>query len=355
MKDKLLAMQYAAAIALAAGGRAGEMSEVALANEMRLLRADGILPGGVEMGHGMVCLANETRFNEAYFNQPLTAYAVGWRDPNNIEQTLDFFAPRVPTPRRFSFAEWTNAEEFYSEQDDERAIGAEFKRVEYTSKKTEAKTTNKGLTMRVDLDEVADKQGWEQMYTGKLIRRLFRNELRRAVTLVSAAATNTAKTWDTTAGKDPDQDVRTDLIAAHTASGVRPNRVGYGDTAWDKRALSHRAQNTAGGYASAGLTPEQLAGVLGVDRVHVSRERYQSAAAAKSEIVSNLVLMFMALDGADTEDASNVKRFVTPIEGGGNFRVFTQQVSAKFYDITVEYYSLVKVTSTLGLRKFTIS
>ena len=131
--------------------------------------------------------------------------------------------------------------------------------------------------------------------------------------------------------------------------------MGYGDTAWDKRGFSHRAQNNAGGYASATLTPEALAGILNVDKVAVSKERYASTAAARTEIVSNLVFEFYAMDGMDTEDPSNTKRFVSPVEGGGNFRVFSQQLSAKLYAITVEHYSLIKITSTLGLRKLTIS
>jgi hypothetical protein len=320
-----------------------------------ILLADGILPADAPLQHGQVALANETRFNESYFNQPLTAYAVGWRDPSDIQATLDFVAPRVAVPRYFTYAEFINAEEFYSESDDLRAIGSDFKRVEFTSKKTTAKTDNRGLTMRVDLDEVVDKTGWQEAYTAKLMRRLLRNELRRAITLISNAATNTAKTWDTTAGKDPDQDVRTDLLAATTASGIRPNRVLYGDTAFDKRNISHRAQNNAGGYASAALTPEQLAGYLGVDRVMVSKERYQSAAATKTEVVNNLVLEFYATDGMDTEDPSNIKRFVTPSGGAGPFRVYSQQVTSKLYDISVEHYSLIKVTSTLGVRKLTVS
>ena len=91
-------------------------------------------------------------------------------------------------------------------------------------------------------------------FTPGLLMRLLRSELRRAITVASAAATNTAKTWDTTAGKDPDQDVLTDLIAAVDDSGVRPNRILYGDVAWNKRLIAHRAQSTSGGYASAGLT-----------------------------------------------------------------------------------------------------
>lgn len=324
--------------------------------EARAYAAEGIRPAGTDLAHEQVALANASRFVEANFSQPLTTYAVGWSDPSNLEAELEFFAPRVPTTRRFEYAESINAEEFLSETaDDLRAIGADFKRVDYNGTKTNAKTDNRGLTMRVDLDQVADKTGWQEMYTAKLLRRLKRGALRRGLTLLSAAATNTAKTWDTTAGKDPDQDVLLDLVTAQTASGVRPTRVGYGDTAWSKRILAHRAQNTAGGFASAGLSESEVAAFLGVDQVMKSTARYQSGAAAKSEILGNLVLMFTAFSGGTPEDPSNIKRFVSPTESGGDVRVYVQQVSAKLVDITVEYYDTIKITSTLGIRKFTVS
>lgn len=325
--------------------------------EANLIALRGFLPSGMagSLQHEQICLANETRFNEAYFNEPLTNYAVGWTDPEAIEQTLEFFAPAVPVSRRFTYKEHTNSEEFLSETDDIRSIGAEFKRVDFKGTETEAKTDNKGLTIRVDMDQVADMPNWRQLYTGRLMRRLFRSELRRAVALLSAAATNTAKTWDVTAGKDPDQDVISDLITGKTARGIKSNRIGYGDTAWAKRALAHRAQSSAGGFASASMTPEALAALLGVNQIKVSSEVYQSAAAAKTAIVNDLVLMFYALSGAVAEDASNIKRFTSPVEGGGNVRVYEQQMSSKLIDLTVEHYSLIKITSTLGIRKFTVS
>lgn len=304
---------------------------------------------------GQVALANDTRFGESYFNQPLTTYSVGWRDPNDIQATLDFLAPPVEVNRWFTYAEWLNAEQFLSDSDDVRSIGSEFKRAEYKSIKTTAKTENKGLTYRADLDELVQKPGWEEAIVSRLMTRLLRNELRRAVALASAAATNTAKTWDTTAGKDPDQDVLTDLIASQNSSGIYPTRVLYGHTAWSKRILSHRSQTLAGGMASAGLSPDQVAGFLGVNHVLVSKERYQSATASKSEIVSNLVLEFIGQDGVSVEDPSSLKRFISPCVDGSRFRVYTQQMSAKLYDITVEHYCLTKVTSTTGLRKLTIS
>jgi hypothetical protein len=338
--------------------RAGRTTVAALAlqNFIALANAFGdpaLVPDAGDLRPGVIALANEARFTETYYSEPLTNYGVGFRDPNNIDATLEFFAPEVPTSRRFEFKKAANAEEFLSETDDLRAIGASFKSVEYTGTSVNEKTLNKGLTIVVDLDNAT--AGWEQRTVAKLIRRLKRNELRRAIALLSAAATNTAKTWDTTAGKDPDQDVLSDLVTAATASGISPNRVGYGHTAWTKRRLSLRAQNLSGQAGSAGMNEAELAGFLGVDQVLVSKERYQSGAAAKTEVVNNLVLMFAAMSGADTEDPSNIKRFISPVEGGGYVRVYVQQISAKLVAITVEHYSNIVITSTLGIRKFTVS
>ena len=307
---------------------------------------------------GQLLIANDSRFLETYFSEPLTNYAVGWRDPSQIEATLQFIAPAVPVGRRFEWKKAANAEEFLSETvDDQRAIGSDFKRVDFTASDVTDKTINKGLTYIADLDNVSGSD-WQNNKVAKLLRRLYRNEFRRAFAALSAAATNSAVTWDSTSGKNPDQDLKTDLITATSASGIRPNRVLYGDTAFNKRSISYDAQNNAGGYAAAGMNLEQLAARLMVDRVLVSRERFQSSATAKSEIVSNLVLAFFAEDGVDTEDPSNIKRFVTSFsaeQGGGVVRVYSQQISSKLVAITVEHYSKVVVTYTGGIRKWTVS
>ena len=320
-----------------------------------------ILPDrGAGYEPGQILFANDARFLETYFSEPLTNYAVGWRDPNNIEASLQFIAPAVPVGRRFEWKKANNAEEFLSEVvDDQRAIGSDFKRVEYTAFDVTDKTLNKGLTYIADLDNVSGPN-WQNDKVGKLLRRIFRNEFRRGITAISAAATNTNLTWDTTAGKNPDQDLKTDLITATTATGIRPNRILYGDTAWNKRSLSYEGQS--GTYAAfagiAAMTPDQLAARLMVDKVVISRERYQSSASAKSEIVSNLIFGFFAEDGVDTEDPSNVKRFVSNFsaeQGGGLVRVYAQQISSKLVALTVEHYSKIIVTFSSGIRQWTIS
>ena len=334
--------------------------QFANADPARSLIADGHDTGS-GYKNGQILFANDARFTESYYSEPLTNYLVGWKDPNDIEARLQFLAPTVPvgTARRFEWKAAVNAEEFLSEiVDDQRAIGSDFKTVQYTGTDVNDKTLNKGLTYIADLDGVVGT-AWQNAKVAKLMRRLFRNEYRRAVAAVSAAATNQAYTWDTGVGKNPDQDLRNDLITATTATGIRPNRILYGDTAFNKRLLSYEAQVNATAYAGvSNLNLQQLAARLMVDEIQISKERYQSAAAAKSEIVSNLIFALYAQDGVDVEDASHVKRFVSSFDaeqGGGNMRVYVQQISSKLVAITVEHYSKVVVTFSTGLRKWTIS
>ena len=317
--------------------------------------APGLERDNGQIQPGQVCLANESRFNSAFFSEPLTAYATGWRDPNNIEALLDFVASPVQVGRRFEFKKAENAEAFHVDLDDARAIGAPFKTVEYKGTTVTEKTTNKGLTVRVDLDVAGEIPNWRELHTARLLQRLLRSEFRRAMELILASATNTAKTWDTTAGKDPDQDILSELMASVDAMGLRANRVLFGDVAWHKRMLAHRAQASAGGYASAGLTTEELAGFLGVEGVRISRDRYQSSASGKSKIVPDVVLMFYGQDGVTPDDPTHAKRFWSAVEGGGKYRVYEQQVNSKIVDLTVEHYSNVVLTSTVGLRKLTIT
>ncbi len=332
----------------------------AVHNALRVIDATNFLPvyGRDSSGHERLEVFNADLITESSYQQALTDFAVGFREPD-LDAELQFWAPEVPVAQRFEYATFDSAEEFLADYlDDERPVKADFKEADYTSGKVEASTKNRGLQITLDVDQLRGRANWEEYYTQKLIRRIKRNRLRRAVALLSAAATNTAKTWDTTAGKDPDQDVISDLVTAADASGVKPNRVGYGDTAWSKRFLAHRAQTTAGGFSSSALTPEQLASLLGVEQVWHSNARYTSSASAKTQTVANLVLMFNAASNMDTEDSSNIKCFVSDgpaEEGGGAFQVYSQRVSAKRHVIAVGCYELLKITSTVGVRKFTVS
>lgn len=298
----------------------------------------------------LICAANEARFTSTHYSEPLTAYTLGWKDPENIDQLIQEIFPEVTVGRRFEFKSALNAEAFLSEADDIRAIGSPFKRIEYKGTTTNEKTHNKGLTVRCDHDDELE-DNWRERKTEMLLQRLLRNDLRRGIAVVDAAANNQARTFSSST--NPDSYVRTELKAATDITGIRPNVVLFGEAAWDLRLDAYELQDTPYAGRAASMTIEQLATKYMVDKVRVIKARYQSTATAKAVVVASLVYHYLAFPGATKDDPSNIKRFITPTESG-RFRVYVQEYE-KFTDISVEHYSNIVATSTLGVRKITAS
>lgn len=295
--------------------------------------------------------ANENKFTAGNYSEALTAFTTGWVDPDNISAILDFIAPPVPVGRRFEFKRSDNAQAFFSESDDVRSIGAEFKRVRYDGESVNEKTLNKGLTIRVDHDEAAGDD-WQERYVQMLLQRLLRNELRRAVAALDAIATAQAKA-DWSASANPDADIRAMLSSAADQSGIRPNRLLLGESAWDKRMTCLESQNSAVAFKGAAMAQDELAGKFLLDGCRVLATRFQSSDTAKSKILGNTVYAFYAQNAVSKDEPSNLKRFYTPTEDGSAFRVYCDE-HAKYTDITVEHYSSIVAASELGVRKLEI-
>ncbi len=299
-----------------------------------------------------ITLANESRFNAATFSEALTIFSSGWKDPSNIEAILDFIAPGVPVGRRFEFKRSDNAEAFYSESDDIRAIGAEFKRVQYQGETVNEKTFNKGLTIRIDHDEVVGED-WQERYTQMLLQRLLRNELRRAIAaLDSIAMPHETSNWSGNA--NPDSDIRIALNLAANESGVRPNKILFGESAWNKRMTCLEEQQTAVAFKSGAMLKDELAAKFLLEGCEVLSSRYQQNASTKKEILGDTVFAFYSSGVISKDEPSNLKRFYTPMENGSPFRVYCEE-HAKYTDITVEHYSTIAATSNLGVAKLTIA
>ena len=300
---------------------------------------------------GSIVLANESRFDGSYLSEPLSQYATGWMTSDEamkLKALLDFMAPECPVARRFEFRTHVNSESILSETDDIRAIGSGFKRVEYKGGTTNEKTLNKGLTLVLDKDEM--QPGDEERGVSSLIARLYRNETRRAATLLlSIDSGGTNKTWGSSA--DPDGDVLSAVDSGGDGSGLDPNRVLYGRAAWLLRRSSYAAQATAAGFAGLSVrSPEELATALGVEAILQTSLRYQSAAATKSKIVGAYVVAFNAQSNLTKDDPSVIKRFIT----GGAPKVYRQEF-AKTVELSVDHYSNIVGTSTVGCKKLNIS
>jgi hypothetical protein len=81
--------------------------------------------------------------------------------------------------------------------------------------------------------------------------------------------------------------------------------------------------------------------------------RYQDVS-SKTAILGNEIYTFFTKNEIMKDEPANIKRFVTPVDGGSAFRVYVDEHS-KFSDITVEHYSNIVITSTAGIRKLVVS
>lgn len=322
----------------------------------------GILEATRSMKSGKIYLANEGAVGNQFLSEALTQYSVGWTSQNGVlEKILDELcgAP-VTVSKRFSFKMMDDKKAFAAAESDEdvRAIGGEFKRITVMGKTVDSHTLSKGLSVRIDRDELNDDPEAEQKAVALLRTILLRAEIIRAFNGLAGAATGSlaqTATWSTGENKkDADADVLQLLLDCTGAAGLVPNRVYFGPTAWQKRFLTLRAAGQSSEVASSAmLTKEQLAGVYGVSSVDVCNERFQSGTSKAPLLTTNLVLAFNAQQSGLKDDPSNIKRFVTKVNGA-DFAVFREEHAAGV-DVTVAHQSRIIVTSSLGVGKLTIS
>ena len=292
---------------------------------------------------GLICAANEARFTSAHYSEPLTAYTVGWRDPENIDALLDRLFPAIQVGRRFEFKKAVNAEAFLSETDDIRPIGSPFKQVEYKGTSVSDKTHNRGLMIRVDHDEIeAGDTGWRERYVSILLQRLKRNSLRRGFAILDGAdhaGGNTAFT----AATNPDGLIRAMGKTSADTSGLYPNCYAIGELAWHYRLDAYEAPTRVNAAGRASMTPQALAQYLMADVVEVVKARYQSSATAKSAVLSARIYAYSEFQGQTKDDPSAIKRFVSSARGGQRYGVYVTE-HEKFTEIAVECYENIVAT-----------
>ena len=320
----------------------------------------GILGANEPLKAGQIRLANEAAVNNQFLSDALTQYSVGWTSPGGVLEAIleTLTGAPVIVPKRFSFKKADNKKAFAAVEADEdvRAIGADFKRVTVQGETVDAHTVSKGLTIRVDRDELNDDPEAEQKAVAYLRTVLLRGEIVRAFTGLSAAATGgnaTTGTWTAAAKADADAEILAHLQTLADDAGLLPNRVFFGATAWAKRFTTMRASDAVAVSNGAGLTPQQLAGLYGVDSVDVCNERYQSGSGKATLLSNSLVLLYNAQSSGVKDDPSNIKRFVTKV-AGQDFAVFREEKAA-FLDITVAHQSLIAIPTALGVGKITVS
>jgi hypothetical protein len=311
--------------------------------------------------HGRITTANSEWFLDTHYSEPMTNYAVGWQDPEDLGARLEFLAPNFPAPGElFQHLQFDNSEEFLTDGtiDDIRAINADFKTVDYTQSLVSRRMNNRGLRIELDWDRIKNDPIWQQRYTEKLLRRIKRNQYVRAVALGVASGVGATLHWTGANTEQPDIDLSNQRLLSQTASGIKPNRILCGDTAWQYRlaayAAATNAQNQFAAAAALQRTPDDIGAWLGVgaNGFMIDRARSQSGT-AKSEILGAMILMFTGLPGVDAEDPTNFKLAWTTCQNGQRYAVYVRQINVKKWEIVVEHYELLFAATVLGVRALT--
>lgn len=326
-----------------------------LAGNSALLNDPGQIFGQFTMDakSGIILAANDANFDGSHLSEPLSEFVSDTPDEEGLDTLLEAMAPSVPVGRSFTYLVADNTAAFQASlaDEDKREIGGEFATVRPKGTQANGRTVNKGLTMILDNDQGGEDSSVQQRAVTNLRNRLLRTEIYRTEALLEANDTALTPNWGATnTAADPDGDIAADLELGGDARGIDSNIVVYCGGAWLRRFLSLGLGSNAARHQTRNLSPEQLADLLGVEKVVKSKVRYQSSATAKTKIGDQKVYSYYVKSGAMPNDPSNIKRFVTMVPGGGMFRVYITPI-LKRTAVTVEHYSSIDLTSSLGIRK----
>lgn len=310
---------------------------------------------------GSVTAMNSSQDYGRSIAQELAGYLAGL--PSDDEESLlDLLCPSIEGAPFFQYAK-SDDEMFLTEADDSdiRAVGATFKRVQYKGTTVTDATQQKGLTMRVDhrtLPTVRGKRkdGWENRFAAALKNRLVRAELIRFLSLLDAAATNTAKVWS--AATNPDGDLRAMVQATRTAKGMKPTHLLLGSAAQQLRQDAYEAPARANHAMAnhAGYTMEELARYAGAGQVIIEDGVTQvKKGAAKVDRLGLAAYTYSAAPGVILDDPSNFKRVWSPTEFSGAKWAVAVQPNTVFTDITVFHESKIIAPITAGIIKNTVA
>lgn len=294
----------------------------------------------------MIQLGNSDRFDEAFFSEPLTAFAQDFVVAGKSQEVMDAIAGKIRVPRRFEYRVYGSADELGANQaytpveSEVRALGADFKEIPKSRDIQLGKTLNKGFAIRLDEDEMNADPEWEMNCVKRIKIGLVRKDASRIrAMLVSGVSQMTYNSgsfnWWGASGQDPDADLMAAVGEVAENGGIYPNWVLMDKKAWADRIVSLRKTSSPG----ADMTPKELGAWLGVT-LHVVDSVDLKA--------SNLVLIgYSGTQGLD--DLGTIRRFVTPAKGGAEYRAYKRQVSSKVWEIVVEHYSDIVLTApTLG-------
>jgi len=234
---------------------------------------------------------------EIHIDVPLSNVAIDYQPPELIAPR---FAPVVPVPNITGIIPTFNRRDRVSTVDDFRAPGTEANKIHREVGSDSFVCKGRALKHSVNLEDRVNADpiyvtklynGNVEFITGKL---LLNWEVRLANQVCSGSNVGSyaavSSSWTDHSNANPLNDVYTAIDNVKDRTGVRPNKVTFGEYAWRHFHRNDTVRNLIFGTNNGGGYPTeaQVAALLGVDEVMIGGAYKDSANRAQSEALSQV-------------------------------------------------------------------
>lgn len=296
-------------------------------------------------------------------NETLTNFARGLSQ-DMAKSLAEFIAPTVPTGTASGQYKSFSDKNSFQVPTTRRAIGGKANRIGFESEDAYYNCAPNALEITVDEAERAlagqDQAMLEQAKTSVLVStaRLAHEVAVMAAVRAGVSAVGAVGVWSNDAN-DPIDELDAQIEAIATATGMLPNRMVLGLSAFRKLRKNAKVVARQPGASIIGLTTAQLAAMLinPAIEIRVGVLAYDTTKPGKTQsnalVVGNDALVFCASQSPTPYDPSFAKVFST--NSGNIFQVQMYQEDPRTDVIAADWSADIKIVAASCARRLAIS
>ena len=296
-------------------------------------------------------------------NETLKNFASGLSQDAMKNSLAEFIAPRVVTGVASGQYKVFSDKNSFLAPDAARAIGGKAKRIGFES--TDAYFNCAPSALEITIDEFerkaagADDNMLEEAKTKAVTTQAILAHEKAVFTKIAAAVSATASIGTWSDSYDPIAELDSQIVAIAEETGMMPNRMVIGLSAFQILRNNANVIKRQPGSANIGLTLAQLAGMLINPEIQIRvgvlgyDANKSGKAASKQSITGSKVYVFCASDSPTQYDPSFAKTFTA--SPGGVFDVRMYQDDPRTDVIAVDWTSDIEVVAARACRRIDVS
>ena len=303
-----------------------------------------------------------SKLGTSTFQETLKNYAYGVAQDVG-SKLADFIAPRVPVgvgTGMFKKFDDKNAFQIY---DTSRAVGGKANRINFLSTDGKFDCSANALEISID-DQEREKAGdadsaLEEAKTRTLVISACLAREKRVIDLMAAASAGTSASC-TIASDDPVAKIDEILEGIAIKTGMLPNRMVLGLSAWRKIKNSAKVLGRIQGVKASGVSLSEFAGMLLNPQIDIrvavlSKDAYKMGkTASKSEFVGDYGYIFHGNDNPTQYDPGFMKTFSVGANSVEAVRMYRDD-SSRSDILAVDWSEDVQLISTACAKRITVS